>query len=439
MKLILTLIAASVYGIFLDACPRFNHPWESRPDSVRVIYQNIKVYKNAETGLIWARIAPHKYFNSMSIRFPKGMLSSAKFKAELIYEEADPEWGTLRYRYSNQNIQKDAHFEHPSSDQADLIFTGEGCYAFYLKQTEGWTPDSIEVTLILQYVPPFKGQLPKQVQSRAKCAEPVSIPQSIWRTGLPAPIKGRVASETHHCIVHHSSSGNGDTNYTDLVRSYYTYHTQVNGWDDIGYNYLVAANGDIYTGRDPEKVGIFQDNVVGAHFCAKNTNTMGVCMIGDFTTKTPSDTALASLYKLLAWKVMKDTLNAYGQNPHPSPTDAMLAVIAGHRDGCNTECPGDSLYSKLGKIRVEAARCMTFNALHHWKANTAVVITTEAGWYLSNIPVGITAELFDISGKLVFTQKSYNTNLYITSPSPGLHILRLVFDAQESEVIKLAR
>ena len=89
--------------------------------------------------------------------------------------------------------------------------------------------------------------------------------------------------------MHHSAGSTFDTNYTAVVRSYYLLHTEVNGWDDIGYNYLIARDGSIFAGRDPQnRTGVAQDNVHGAHFCGKNDYTMGICVIGDFTSQAPA-------------------------------------------------------------------------------------------------------------------------------------------------------
>lgn len=176
---------------------------------------------------------------------------------------------------------------------------------------------------------------------------PVMIDQSVWREGLNEPHFERIVHDVHNVIVHHSASSNLVTDYTTAIRNIYLYHTGVRGWSDIGYNYLIVPNGDIYKGRDP---GIFkQDLVMGAHFCSSNRGTMGICMLGTFTDVAPTDTAFDSLEKLLVWKLGKDGMHALGQYPHP--LDPELNVISGHRDGCATECPGEVMYSRLGLMR----------------------------------------------------------------------------------------
>lgn len=49
-----------------------------------------------------------------------------------------------------------------------------------------------------------------------------------------------------------------------------------NGWDDIGYNFLVGDDGNIYEGRGW--------GIKGAHSPKYNANSLGICFIGNFTS-----------------------------------------------------------------------------------------------------------------------------------------------------------
>jgi hypothetical protein len=203
-----------------------------------------------------------------------------------------------------------------------------------------------------EYIPSSKSLLKK---AGGRCDKPEMISYTEWRKGLPEPKPPRERTETDHLVIHHSAGNNSDTNYINTVRNIYLLHTQTNGWDDIGYNFLVAPNGIIFNGRDP--LGIADDdNILGAHFCAKNQNTMGICLLGDFTNTKPSKAALFSLNYLIAWKLKKDSLNPFGQSIHPRLSGTMLNTICGHRDGCNTSCPGDSLYPLLNAIQLRASK-----------------------------------------------------------------------------------
>jgi hypothetical protein len=196
---------------------------------------------------------------------------------------------------------------------------------------------------------PSKKVLRKERRKKkaSDCSEPEMTDQDIWREGLPEPDYERIIQEVRNIIIHHSATSNDLTDYTNVVRNIYLSHTLVNGWSDIGYNYLIAQDGTIFKGRDP---GMYeQDNVMGAHFCSSNTGTMGICILGNYMDVKPTQESVSALINLLAWKTARDSLNPYGINPHPLNPE--LHVIASHRDGCSTLCPGDSLYNELTYIR----------------------------------------------------------------------------------------
>lgn len=163
-------------------------------------------------------------------------------------------------------------------------------------------------------------------------------------------------------FVHHTASGN---NYlcsqaASVIRSIYRYHVLSSGWRDIGYNFLVDKCGNIYEGR----AGGVAKPVMGAHTLGFNSNSMGVAVLGSFGTTKPSGGAVAGIAKLTAWKLGlygadakgKTYLTSGGGNLYPKGRKVRLNVISGHRDGFATECPGRSLYSKLGTVRSQAAR-----------------------------------------------------------------------------------
>ncbi|GAA4917046.1 peptidoglycan recognition protein [Streptomyces coeruleoprunus] len=162
-------------------------------------------------------------------------------------------------------------------------------------------------------------------------------------------------------FVHHSATGN---NYTcaqasSVLRSIYRYHVRSMGWRDIGYNFAIDKCGNIYEGR----AGGVARPVQGAHTLGFNTNTTGIAVLGSFGTGTPPAAAVTAVARLTAWKLglygkdprVRTTLTSGGGNLYKKGTKVQLNVISGHRDGYNTECPGTSLYSKLGTARSAAA------------------------------------------------------------------------------------
>jgi uncharacterized protein (TIGR03437 family) len=158
-----------------------------------------------------------------------------------------------------------------------------------------------------------------------------------------------------HLIVHHTAMGNETpgSDWATIMRSIWNFHVFERGWADIGYNYLIDPNGVIYEGRSGG------DNVVGAHFSGVNGGTIGVAMLGTFTSATPTVEALNSLKKILAWKSDQRGLDPEGTSLHAA-SQLNLKTISGHRDGPgSTECPGDALYPLLPTIRKDVKSLLT--------------------------------------------------------------------------------
>lgn len=80
---------------------------------------------------------------------------------------------------------------------------------------------------------------------------------------------------------------------------------------------------------------------------------MGICLLGEYGSVQPSEAMMSALRQLLAWKASKNALDPLAAFYHPA--NNQLGVVAGHRDGCSTECPGDNVYALLPKTRQEVA------------------------------------------------------------------------------------
>lgn len=206
-----------------------------------------------------------------------------------------------------------------------------------------------------------------QIQRSASEGQIISIPNSVpqpvvSRTGWGCP-EGQNASQwapeyttVTHFIIHHTVSENSGLDWAAHVRSIWNYHTNSLGWGDIGYNYLIDPNGVIYEGRAGG------DGSIGAHFSCMNSKTMGIALIGTFTSVSPTNNALNSLKNLLAWKATTLNIDPDGWGYH-NPSALTMWNISGHRDGntssngCpgGTSCPGDVLYNLLPIIRADVA------------------------------------------------------------------------------------
>jgi hypothetical protein len=211
-------------------------------------------------------------------------------------------------------------------------------------------PGNIDSPITFYFIDAQTGKKTSANQMKKKsagCSEPVMIEQSEWRYGLQDPSYERVPNEVHNIIIHHSAGSNSDTDFINVIRNIYIYHTEIRFWSDIGYNYVIAQDGTIFKARDPGLLE--QDAVLGAHFCNSNTGTLGICVLGTYTAVTPTQQSISSLQDLITWKLGKDSLDPLGSFPHS--LNMNLDVISGHRDGCATECPGDSLYHSLISLR----------------------------------------------------------------------------------------
>jgi hypothetical protein len=232
-----------------------------------------------------------------------------------------------------------------------------------------------KIRIYVLYAPPIQLNYTNYLKKRnALCEKPAMVLGTEWREGLPDPVGQREVNQVAHCIIHHAAGSNTSTEYTNVVRNIYLLHTQTNGWDDIGYNFLVAQNGVIFEGRDPQGVADI-DNVKGAHFCGKNTGTMGICVLGNYQEVRPTQASLNSVKDLLTWKCYKDQINPFGRANHPDINGSALQRLAGHRDGCATACPGDSLYLHFNSIR---------NQVQEELASCGLVLDVQKGMELSS-------------------------------------------------------
>jgi hypothetical protein len=170
------------------------------------------------------------------------------------------------------------------------------------------------------------------------------------------------ADGIHLAIVHHTAGSNSysKAQSASIVRSIELYHVQGNGWNDIGYNFLVDKYGQVFEGR----YGGITRPVIGAHAQGFNSGSFGVAVIGDYGSASISPAARAALVSLIAWRLdlaHVDPLSKVGRvsagNPrYPAGTVVTLNAISGHRDVYPTSCPGAGLYAQLPSIRTEVAQ-----------------------------------------------------------------------------------
>ena len=189
---------------------------------------------------------------------------------------------------------------------------------------------------------------------------PKIIPRSSWDPDnrcapRVTPGYGRIKN----AFVHHTVSLNNyaKSRSASIVLGICLFHRNGNGWNDMGYNFLVDRYGQVFEGR----AGGIDQPVIGAQAGGFNTYSTGVSMIGDFSSVAPPPAAMTSLAKLLAWKLSIHGVPATGHTKvvsaggsstgYPAGKVVTLNRISGHRDADLTECPGAALYKQLPALR----------------------------------------------------------------------------------------
>ena len=213
----------------------------------------------------------------------------------------------------------------------------------------------------------------------APAAAPVVAPAATTANGLPVAVTTRAEwganasymswdpeyARAGHVVVHHTAGTNSYSagQSASIVRGIYYYHAVVLDWGDIGYNFLVDKFGTVFEGRSGSVAAPAGKMSIGAHARGVNTGTMGISMMGDYSTVSPSDAQLSSVGKMAGWFLKRAGisdvtgwagLHVWTTERYQAGSTISMPRILGHRDVGYTTCPGNVGYSKLGTIRAIA-------------------------------------------------------------------------------------
>lgn len=272
--------------------------------------------------------------------FTAAVFVDAPFSGNLQYQINGAEWQSLE-RYHEATRTDRAIFE--------LIFLPNESITIKFKSDQNIDAGLSVRSLTLASTKLLNDPI-AQLQEDCNCTQPEFCGRNCWCPTGDCPTDATpVATAPTHIIVHHSASASMSNDFPAVVRSYWDFHVNVNGWDDIGYNWLIDGEGVIYEGRG--------SGTQGAHFSCMNNQTTGICMIGNFENSTPTQAAITSLENLIAWEACDKTIVPGGSSNHIT-SGSLLNHISGHRDGndlpnscTNTVCPGANLYPLLQGIR----------------------------------------------------------------------------------------
>ncbi|CAL8105787.1 unnamed protein product [Calicophoron daubneyi] len=152
------------------------------------------------------------------------------------------------------------------------------------------------------------------------------VSRSEW--GARSPVEETLMFDPKpYAIIHHTATSTCSGNHCKaVVRAIQNFHMDTRGWWDIGYNFLIGADGVVYEGRGW--------GVVGAHAKGWNNVSYGFSVIGDFMTNRPTKAALKAVRAIIKQAVKRGYLTR-------------TYKLLGHRDVGNTSCPGDAFYEVI--------------------------------------------------------------------------------------------
>lgn len=138
-----------------------------------------------------------------------------------------------------------------------------------------------------------------------------------------------------YIVLHHSATDK-EASLEDLANA----HVK-RGFDEIGYHYIVDQKGEIFAGRSEDREG--------AHAYGINSESIGVCCIGNFEENTVPEKQMNGLVQIVS-----DLVNRYSVDLH---------FIIGHGEiaswnsqATKTLCPGRHLRDAIPEIRERVER-----------------------------------------------------------------------------------
>ncbi|XP_017785947.1 PREDICTED: peptidoglycan-recognition protein SC2-like [Nicrophorus vespilloides] len=150
-----------------------------------------------------------------------------------------------------------------------------------------------------------------------------------WKARTPEnPPIALTEEPVPYVVIHHSATPSCTTKAKckGAVKGFQNYHIDQNEWNDIGYNFIIGEDGNIYEGRGW--------GVTGAHAPPLNDKSIGICIIGTFIDTLPNEKALHALRDLIAEGMKTNRISrSYG--------------LVGHRQTSATECPGKTFYNEI--------------------------------------------------------------------------------------------
>ena len=221
----------------------------------------------------------------------------------------------------------------------------------------------------------------------AQGGKPAMVSRRAWGASKCTPRERPAYGQVRAAFVHHTVNANSYSREEapDVVLGICLYHRNSNGWDDVGYNFLVDRFGTIYEGR----AGGADSAVVGAQAQGYNAQSTGIANMGTYTSVRQTPEAIRAVSRIIRWKLPLHgapttgpvTLVSTGgsSNRYPAGRSVALQRVSGHRDTGATSCPGDALYAQLPEIRRLVAGAAPEGSLTQIEALPDAALPVSAG------------------------------------------------------------
>ena len=155
------------------------------------------------------------------------------------------------------------------------------------------------------------------------------------------------SQEIKKIIIHHTGTTRDLDNPEKAIRDIYYYHTIGRGWGDIGYNYIIDQQGNIYEGR------YGGEGVVGAHAGPGNRGSIGIAILGNYDDSEMNPNIQKALEILISEKTKLHGIDPMGESYFRGEK---LPNIIGHNSVMPTACPGGNIIKFLPIIRRNIAQ-----------------------------------------------------------------------------------
>lgn len=115
------------------------------------------------------------------------------------------------------------------------------------------------------------------------------------------------------------------------MRNILNFHIHSYGWNDIGYNFCIGEDGNVYEGRGWERQAENSGSLQGY-----NENSLSICFMGKFDSLLPTFVSFLAVQELINCGIDKGFLSSH------------YSLIA-HRQISTKDynCPGNALYNEI--------------------------------------------------------------------------------------------